>query len=119
MYEIDGVEYTQNDVDYNAKLQGLTSKEWLKQNGFTASEGKTNGSTETPPTEPVKNTAAGDSSSADISLESLEEFDLSNLPKIVKETDTYMGVNSDFDVSDVRGPEKPLSKKILRFSRRR
>ena len=72
MYEIDGVEYTQNDVDYNAKLQGLTSEEWLKQNGFTASEGKTNGSTETPPTEPVKNTAAGDSSSADISLESLE-----------------------------------------------
>ena len=113
------------EAQESAAFSGFTVEEWAKNYGWSLNEtetigppkeGKTNGSTETPPTEPVKNTAAGDSSSADISLESLEEFDLSNLPKIVKETDTYMGVNSDFDVSDVRGPEKPLSKKILRFA---
>ena len=97
MYEIDGVEYTQNDVDYNAKLQGLTSEEWLKQNGFTASEGKTNGSTETPPTEPVKNTAAGDSSSADISLES---------PGVNEYITAEDLAQSEFDVS------KMLNKKL-------
>ena len=56
----------------NAEAMGMELSEYLSFYNISLEEGKLNGSTETPPTEPVKSTAAGDSSLADISLESPE-----------------------------------------------
>ena len=56
-----------------AQAIGLTVEEWANKYGWSLSEGKTTVPGDmTPPTEPEKKTAAGDSSLADTSLESPE-----------------------------------------------
>ena len=77
MYKLNGKTITKQQADDTASFFDMSTEDYAAENNWVLDEGepkdepgKTNGSTETPPTEPVKNTAAGDSSSADISLES-------------------------------------------------
>ena len=69
-FDENGNEVTLESLQIGADASDMKLSEYMQDFGYTFSEGKTNGSTETPPIEPVNNTAAGDSSSADISLES-------------------------------------------------
>ena len=111
MYEKNGVQLSAYDVEFNAKISGISPSEWAAQNGFTlVEEGKTTVPEETtPPTEPVKTTAAGDSSLADTSLESpgIDEFakrvannvksgDDSVIPVYIPQEDRIIGVSDPY-----------------------
>ena len=102
-----------------AEAIGMSIEEWADKYGWSA-EGKINGSTGTTPTEGPQSTPAGDSSSADTSLELQEipAFDPSLMPEMIQESESYMGVGKDFDVSDVTEfvKEKPVSAKLDRFA---
>ena len=71
MYEREGESIPLEEAQAAAQNLGLSLDGWSSKYGWTRNAGKTNGSTETPPIGPVNNTTAGDSSSVDISLESL------------------------------------------------
>ena len=73
MYEKEGRQISAVQAESAAKSKGLSLKDWLSETGFTSVLGKTTVPEDTtPPTEPEKKTAAGDSSLADTSLESPE-----------------------------------------------
>ncbi len=73
MYEKEGRQISVTQAEYAAENKGLSLEDWLSETGFTPVAGKTTVPTDTtPPTEPVKETAAGDSGLADTSLESQE-----------------------------------------------
>ena len=72
MYTNGTEEYSSKYMEQWAEIEGISVEELAKKNGLSLTEGKTEGSAETtPPMEPTK-MAAGDSSSAVTSLESLE-----------------------------------------------
>ena len=73
MYTLNGKSISDNQAKKSADYYGVTLQEWASKYGWEFNEGKTTVPEETtPPAEPVKTTAAGDSSLADTSLESLE-----------------------------------------------
>ena len=81
----------------SANLLGLSVEQWATQYGWSL-EGKTTVPGETtPPTEPVKTTAAGDSSLADTSLGSLEN----NIPEFLS-------------LEDIQGSEEEVKQKTQR-----
>ena len=93
MFEKDGRIISLEEAQGAADIKGMSVEQWAAEFGFTNSEGKpgkTNGSTETLPIEPVNNTAAGDSSSADISLES-PNFDLTADLQSLAEAGVFKG----------------------------
>ena len=100
-YIVDNKKITLKEAEALANEFGTTVEELALSGGWKqAEEGKTTVPEETtPPTEPVKTTAAGDSSLADTSLESQEipEFDPKSLkpPKKAPEGDPYMGFYAD------------------------
>ena len=71
MYQKDGRVVSLEDAQAAANRLNLSLDNWVAQTGYAPVEGKTTVPQETiPPTEPVKKTPAGDSSSGDISSES-------------------------------------------------
>jgi hypothetical protein len=120
-YIVDNKKITLEEAEALANEFGTTVEELALSGGWKqVEEGKTTVPEETtPPTEPVKTTAAGDSSLADTSLESQEipEFNPKSLkpPKKAPEGDPYMGFyadgtaafDDDIDINKTKIQEEP------------
>lgn len=100
MYQKNNKTISLEEAQAAAQRKGLSFEDWLDQTGYkSVDEGKTTVSEEiTPPTEPEKKTAAGDSSLADTSLE-LPEIDL--LPGL-----QYAAEKDLFSVDETEGRKR-------------
>ena len=99
----DGTEnFSEIYIQQWAELEGISISDLLLKNGIKKAEGKTTVPGETtPPTEPEKKTAAGDSSLADTSLESLEGNPVQKALKRLSQvniSDDYKALEEKVDV---------------------
>jgi len=116
-FDASGNEVTLEALKTGAAASNMELNEYMDEFGFTASEGKLNGSAETtPPTEPEKKTAAGDSSLADTSLESQ---DLNPVDKALKRlaavniSEDYLALEENIDTPEKVAVKEMTPKGIL------